>query len=599
MADGAEAAAAFTIGWEPQPTQAALLACPGQDVALAERSATAVRLSRTRRRRGRLPGAQLHARLCRGVGHVPERLACSAADGDVALWRRCPLRFPSNGEPGRARAPVGKGALHRSQSSRMGEIRKFTYENPWTGETIEQDRVFIPSKLQDNKFLGPEYVANLQMVGSDTLVRAWLGGDWTVIDGAYFDCWRYDLHVVQPFEIPAEWSRFRSMDWGSAKPFSVGWWAVVGDDYAPRGGRFLPRGALVRYREWYGAASPNVGLKLTAEDVAAGIVQRESRDLNLRYGVLDPACFKEDGGPSIAERINKELIAARLRPFHAADNARVPLRGSIGGWDQLRSRLVGQDGRPMIYCFSNHADSIRTIPALQHDPARQEDVNTESEDHAADEWRYACMSRPFVRVPAARTRSVPDVGYTPIRSAVPDDWKVYRGIYSAPQLWRGRRTELSSTPNCCPGPLIRRNSASCYPWCYPRRVVGQAFMRKMPGFIGAPGTIRTSDPQIRSLALIIKLNNPGSGRKRTADRIEVPWQKMPSPVGRRTCCCSSWINSSTSTTAGTSIAMPSCSNTRPRRYKICVIGSSPRTSTLTKSASQTPWLISSPTIGAW
>jgi hypothetical protein len=83
----------------------------------------------------------------------------------------------------------------------------------------------------------------------------------------------------------------------------------------------------------------------------------------MRYGVLDPACFKEDGGPSIAEQINKELIAARLRPFHAADNSRVPHRGAMGGWDQLRSRLVGQDGKPMIYCFSTHADSIRTIPA--------------------------------------------------------------------------------------------------------------------------------------------------------------------------------------------------------------------------------------------
>jgi hypothetical protein len=71
------------------------------------------------------------------------------------------------------------------------------------------------------------------------------------------------------------------------------------------------------------------------------------------------------------------------------------------------------------------AASIRTIPALQHDPARPEDVNTESEDHAADEWRYACMSRPFVRVPVARTRSVPDVGYAAFRSAAPGDWKLY------------------------------------------------------------------------------------------------------------------------------------------------------------------------------
>jgi hypothetical protein len=156
------------------------------------------------------------------------------------------------------------------------------------------DLIPVGVVIQTN-FLGPEYVANLQMVGSETLVRAWLEGDWTIVDGAYFDCSRYDLHVVDPFEIPAEWSRFRSMDWGSARPFSVGWWAVVGDDYVARGGRILPRGALVRYREWYGASGPNVGLKMTAEDVAAGIVQRESRDPN--YGVLDPACFKEDGGP--------------------------------------------------------------------------------------------------------------------------------------------------------------------------------------------------------------------------------------------------------------------------------------------------------------
>ena len=56
----------------------------------------------------------------------------------------------------------------------------------------------------------------------------------------------------------------------------------------------LTRGVLVRYREWYGAAAPNVGLKMTAEAVGAGIVERELNDPTLRYGVLDPACFKED-----------------------------------------------------------------------------------------------------------------------------------------------------------------------------------------------------------------------------------------------------------------------------------------------------------------
>ena len=64
----------------------------------------------------------------------------------------------------------------------------------------------------------------------------------------------------------------------------------------------------------------------------------------------------------------------------------------------MRARLKGDDdGNPMIACFSSCKDSIRTIPVLQHDVAKPEDLDTEAEDHAADDWRYACMSRPWAR----------------------------------------------------------------------------------------------------------------------------------------------------------------------------------------------------------
>ena len=70
----------------------------------------------------------------------------------------------------------------------------------------------------------------------------------------------------------------------------------------------------------------------------------------------------------------------------------------MGGWDVMRSRLLGDsDGKPMIGCFETCRDSIRTIPVLQHDTGRPEDLDTDGEDHAADEWRYACLSRPWVR----------------------------------------------------------------------------------------------------------------------------------------------------------------------------------------------------------
>lgn len=264
----------------------------------------------------------------------------------------------------------------------------------------------IPSRITDNKILlegDPQYINNLYMVGSAELVRGWLDGDWTAVSGAFFDCWDEKKHVVRPFQIPSTWTRFRSIDWGSAKPFSVGWWVIVDDPFRTPEGNLIPRGAIVRYREWYGAKQengvsvPNVGLKLTAEQVAAGIIERENGE-KIIYGVLDPAAFHEDGGPSIAERMMQYRhpdISGQISVY-GADNKRVAQRGAMGGWDAMRHRFVGEGGVPMIYCFSTCVDSIRTIPVLQHDETRAEDLDTDSEDHAADEWRYACMSRPWV-----------------------------------------------------------------------------------------------------------------------------------------------------------------------------------------------------------
>lgn len=286
----------------------------------------------------------------------------------------------AHGIHGRIRAsgnPGGKG--HIWVKARFIDIAPpyQPYTDPETGLT----RVFIPSRLSDNAYLrdNRQYVALLKSSGSAELVKAWLDGNWDIVAGAFFDCWEKGRHVIKPFATPASWTRFRSFDWGSAKPFSVGWWAISD------GGLHIPKNALVRYREWYGASEPNVGLKLTAEEVGAGIVKREKGE-SVAYGVADPSCWKVDGGPSIAERLAKS--GAR---FKQADNNR------INGWDQMRQRFVGIDDEPMIYAFDTCLDSIRTIPLLQHDGHNPEDLDSEMEDHAADDWRYACMSRPFSR----------------------------------------------------------------------------------------------------------------------------------------------------------------------------------------------------------
>lgn len=193
--------------------------------------------------------------------------------------------------------------------------------------TVTIDRVFIPSKLSDNKLVmrhDPSYVLRLKQSGSEALVKAWLEGDWDIVDGAYFSDWDSTKHVLDKDwlkVIPKKATRFRSFDWGSSKPFSVGWWVLSDGNWG------LPKDAIVRYREWYGASEPNVGLRMVATEVAKGIKLREKGEV-INYAVADPAIFIQNGGPSIAQDMSK----FRCNWFKA-DNKRLP------GWEQVRIRL--------------------------------------------------------------------------------------------------------------------------------------------------------------------------------------------------------------------------------------------------------------------
>jgi len=138
----------------------------------------------------------------------------------------------------------------------------------------------------------------------------------------------------------------------------------------PAFGWQLPRGALVCYREWYGGSAPNVGLKLPADEVARGIVSRETigraRE-EINYSVLDPAAFASDGGPSIAERMARESV--RFRP---ADNRRVGVRGTMGGWDPITFPPDRPGQQANVLCVFDlhkpHSDGCPHCSMMQTDP---------------------------------------------------------------------------------------------------------------------------------------------------------------------------------------------------------------------------------------
>lgn len=259
------------------------------------------------------------------------------------------------------------------------------------GEVItkHRSRIFVPSSVFDNKILlenDPDYLTRLASM-PEAERKALLYGDWDSYSGQYFAEWRdkpehYDdrqwTHVINPFKIPNHWKIYRSFDWGYNRPFSCGWWAIDTD------------GVAYRILELYGCTkTPNQGLKWTAKQVFEEIarIEREHEWLKGKniQGVADPAIFSADGGESIAETAQKCKVY-----FQPGDHQRIP------GWMQMHYRLAfDENGYPMMYIFKNCKAFIRTVPTLIFDEHKVEDLDTEGEDHIADECRYFCMSRPI------------------------------------------------------------------------------------------------------------------------------------------------------------------------------------------------------------
>ena len=257
-----------------------------------------------------------------------------------------------------------------------------------TGEEPEEYS-FIQAGVRDNKALmemQPDYIKQLEAL-PPKIREAWLNGSWDVYMGQFFEDFynfpdhyadRVGTHVIDPFEIPDGWKIYRSFDWGYNKPFSCGWWAV---DY---------EGVAYRILELYGCdKTPNEGVKWTPPKVFSEIhrIETEHRWLAGKkiIGIADPAIWDAETGESIAD------VAAKHQVFFTpGDNKRIP------GWMQVHYRLAFDDnGFPMMYVFSNCKAFIRTIPLLQYDEHRPEDLDTDGEDHVADEVRYFCMSRPI------------------------------------------------------------------------------------------------------------------------------------------------------------------------------------------------------------
>jgi len=267
---------------------------------------------------------------------------------------------------------------------------------------LEPPRMAIHGHIYENKILldsDPNYISRIRAAArNDAELQAWLHGSWDIVAGGMFDdVWDRATNIVPNFPasaIPRGWRIDRSLDWGSSTPFSVGWWLESNGEPIEWEGRLIGpiRGDLIRFMEWYGwTGKRNEGVKMLPDAVAQGILDREE-DAGLkgrvRPGPADHNIFSNDSGPT-AESIMREKGVTWEKAIKGTGSRK-------SGWEVMRQMMASarpEEGeftrtKPGLFITDRCRQFQHTVPSLSRLDRDMDDIDTEAEDHIADETRY-------------------------------------------------------------------------------------------------------------------------------------------------------------------------------------------------------------------
>lgn len=336
---------------------------------------------------------------------------------DDSLYRRFMslVRSSCVGIPRRVRSttnPFGVGHNWVKSRFKLPQMRGRVI----TDDETKRKRVAIFCDLRNNQALlaaDPDYIGTIrEAADSPALQAAWLNGSWDIVSGGMFsDIWDGEIHILPgPINVPPGWYMDRAYDDGSARPFSVGWWAESnGSDLILPGGRVMRtvRGDIIRFAEWYGWSGKkrDEGIGLSAAEVTRGIITRELEMGiygRVSDGPADSQIFAMTHGVSVANDMMLPVeIEGKLYPGLRWQPSDKGPGSRIGGWRQIRGMLKqalpgpkGRREKPGLFVADSCEEWINTVPILGRDDKNQDDVPDNVEDHCADETRYRCHNPP-------------------------------------------------------------------------------------------------------------------------------------------------------------------------------------------------------------
>ena len=281
-----------------------------------------------------------------------------------------------------------------------GWVQRIFVNRDFNQDENPEDYHFIQAKIQDNPIFieaNPEYLQNLYDL-PEALRRAYLEGDWTVFIGQFFSEFRKDIHCIEPFEIPDEWEKLFSLDWGySPHPFHCGWYTMNRET-----------NTIYKYRELE-------GLETAPRDIAEQIVELSKEDKHLYFGVGDTQMWEQNPFQTISEARQEEVVTDKSIALQINDvlNPKLDMlkanKARITGWTNLKTSLQWKgevrDGehvivkKPHYYIFKTCPITLAAYPNQIHANLKPGDMLKQDGDDPCDTDRYALMAFSDNKVP--------------------------------------------------------------------------------------------------------------------------------------------------------------------------------------------------------
>lgn len=286
---------------------------------------------------------------------------------------------------GRLRGPgLRKGFMTSNPNGHDWLYQWFSKQDHFRDDKTKRDFAMVRSTSLENTHLPDGYVAGMMATWSPERIKREIEGSFDAFEGMVYHEFRRDVHVVQPFVIPKEWTRVIGIDHGFRNPSAWVWGAVDYDDN------------IYIYREFY-EREWLIEEIIKGKDGKPGVLQL-MRGEKIDQARIDPSVRAVRGqtGQSdwdiYIEHLPKDF------PLLPANNEKT------AGIDKVKTylKVSSKTNKPRVFIFSNCYNLIdefskyryKELTTNQKGKQAEKEEPMKVDDHALDAFRYLIMSRP-------------------------------------------------------------------------------------------------------------------------------------------------------------------------------------------------------------